>query len=74
MHTASKRTKSHHPLRQYLNGYHRSHKRSPRFARKIGTIYSSSVKTIKKKPYQAAGVVLTLSLLSGALLWLRFLK
>lgn len=57
---------------RHLNG-HRA-KRHPSLNSKLKNMYSYSLKTVKKKPYQATGALLGFLAVSSLVFWYRLLK
>lgn len=61
------KAKTLHLARQVQHYVGNSHLHLPR---KLKRAYSKSLSTVKHHPYQAAGLLIGLSALTGALLWL----
>jgi hypothetical protein len=74
MHTATKKTKHAHPIRHLQGNGHHAYKRSSPLTHKIENLYAHSIKRVKRKPYQAVGILLGLGFLSSYYLWYRMTK
>ena len=64
--------KSSHPAK-HLNDHH-SARKSRAVISKIANIYSSSKKSVKKNPYRAVSILLSIGIISSLIFWFRFLK
>jgi hypothetical protein len=71
MHTSTRHTKKSHPIK-HLNG--RSHKKLTKLTSQLENMYSSSVKKVKRKPYQAAAILISLGVISSLYYFYRTIK
>ncbi len=70
MHTVTKRNHSSKHLQKNMARY-----ADPRLTQQLEKIYSRSLKTIKKRPFQTTGVLLGLSAISaGIFVYFRYIK